>query len=402
MSLTPTNANMQQHPEAFMTVMHRIQRFYDAHPGLSGVRSFSLVPHTDGFGHKYITIDTTGLRALMASFDPATPSEKTVLVNKDLYWRKLFRVAKVDSASKQVDENGRDGQRSFAHCIMTDGKAVSIVMKRPKSLKTIEKELRPDDFDLVWGLDPGVRDVFRATNSEGATAKCSTGEFYSDAKYNRSRRKLEKWKLMEPRISAIETWIPGGKTTKIDRLETHIEYVADVEDILTEFYGRQRVRNLKFSRYCACKKKLHKLCKSLSQYGKRTLVGFGDWSVDSAKGIVKGHRFGPSNRLKHELKRYATVVEIDEHLTSQVCNCCKRRSLENMRIRKRGEDGRWTSQKSHSVLHCRSNVCLNKTVNRDDNASRNILELTFAMLTKLDRPACFSRECGCIPKVPSV
>ena len=268
-------------------------------------------------------------------------------------------------------------------------------MKKPKNLKTVEKDLQLEDFDLVWGLDPGVRDVFRATNSQGATAKCSSGEFHSDAKYENSRQKLDQWKTREPRILAIETRIPGGKTVKIERLTTHIEYLADVEDTLTEFYSRQRVRNFKFSRYCACKKKLHKLCKSLSEYGKRTLVGFGDRSVASAKGVVTGHRFGPSNRLRHELKRYATVVEIDEHLTSQVCSCCKRRSLENMRIRERAENGRWTSKKSHCVLHCRSNVCLNKTKNRDVNASNNILELTFAMLNKQARPACFRRECSC-------
>lgn len=60
------------------------------------------------------------------------------------------------------------------------------------------------------------------------------------------------------------------------------------------------------------------------------------------------------------------------------------------------KDGRWTSQKSHSVLHCRSNVCVDKIVNRDTNASRNILELTVAAQNNVEWSALCSpdfREC---------
>lgn len=159
MPLVPTDTNMQRHPEVFIPLMYKVQRFFDCHSDLLGVKSFSLIPTTLGFGHKYITIDTTSLRALMASVDPSVPSETVVIANKDLYWNKLFRVAKVDTAHKGLDDAGRDDRRSFAHCIYTDGKSVSIRMKKPKHVARHEKELRPEDFDLVWGLDPGVKDM---------------------------------------------------------------------------------------------------------------------------------------------------------------------------------------------------------------------------------------------------
>jgi hypothetical protein len=47
--------------------------------------------------------------------------------------------------------------------MLTDGKSVSIVLRKPKR-KSTPRKINLADYDLIWGLDPGRRDLFVATN----------------------------------------------------------------------------------------------------------------------------------------------------------------------------------------------------------------------------------------------
>ena len=76
--------------------------------------------------------------------------------------------------------------------------------------------------------------------------------------------------------------------------------------------------------------------------------------------------------------------------TSKTCNCCKQRAFEHMyQTTVDPETWRRSRRKLHSVLHCKTSDCLIMTVSRDVNASRNILELTQALLAGQPRPECF-------------
>ena len=388
MPLPPTEKNMQAAPHQFMRILYEIQRFNDRNCSLKGVRSFSLLPHTDGFTSKYVTVCSTGLHTLLKSSGAAVPGESAFLADKerlDQYWKQLFKVEKLLEP---------DRRRKFAYMFLTDGKAVSVVMTRPIASSPVAPHvLREGDFDEVLGVDPGMRDMYVASSADGRLLRCSSAEFYNDAGYVYSRKKLECWKAANPVIGVLERNIPTNKTADLTTLKKHISYVTRHQTTLSQFYGAQRVKNLKFKRFCACKKKLHQLCTRLAAHGKRTLVGFGDWSIVTAAGVVKGCRPGPSTRLRRELKRYATVVDIDEYRTSKTCNTCKLHSFENMlhRVHDDATD-RMKSHKVHCVLHCKTSGCLSKTVNRDVNASRNIMELTIHLLCGQPRPPCFSRH----------
>ena len=53
----------------------------------------------------------------------------------------------------------------------------------------------------------------------------------------------------------------------------------------------------------------------------RVGIGIGNWS--QVDGVVKDHPQAPSKRIKKSLSKYATVIEVDEYRTSQVCSKCK-------------------------------------------------------------------------------
>ena len=383
---SPTTANLQGRPHAFIKVMFEIQRFNDRNAEMRGVHSFSLVPLAAGFTANYIKVCSTGLRALLVSVGQPVPAEKEFLRDevRSPFWRRLFRVDIVETAN-----------RRFKDEILTDGKAVTVVLRREKtgSEEGAEPVLRADDYDTIWGIDPGMRDMFVGADNHDTSLRCSSAEFYNDAKFTYSNAKTKLWRDSDPAIKGIERSMPRRRSADASVFSTYIKYLLRHIETLQTFYGAQRFKNLKFLRYCASKKKLAKLCRALTaRSGSRTLIGFGDWSVATASGVIKGCRPGPSTRLRRELRKYATVLDVDEFRTSKTCNCCKQRNLSNMIHRLRdGQTGTFMSKKVHSVLHCGTSGCLSATVNRDVNASRNILEITVALLKGNWRTICFLR-----------
>ena len=116
-------------------------------------------------------------------------SEEFFTQHRDFYWRQLFHIEKLETAS-------RHGSRTFAYEILTNGKAVSVVLERPNPVSTAE-EFNDDDLDclrypyqtlhvqndqMVWGMDPGQRDLFHAVNGDGEHMACSNKQYYHDAR----------------------------------------------------------------------------------------------------------------------------------------------------------------------------------------------------------------------------
>lgn len=68
--------------------------------------------------------------------------------------------------------------RKFADEITTDGKVVSIVLRRhTKTQKTVPTEGKAKNYVQTWVLDPGKRDMFVAVNQKGKKVKCSSKQF---------------------------------------------------------------------------------------------------------------------------------------------------------------------------------------------------------------------------------
>jgi hypothetical protein len=449
-TMTPTDAHLSHHPEAFMKLLHAFQL-----TAASNGKQFSLLPHTGGFTTKFMKINGNILRRLVLdglteeeeaamaaatakkrskaakaaaaarkaakeggpSNAPATaasdgdggddglvPGEAGFLAVQSVWWAKFFYIDKVSTA-----------RRKFGNEILTDGKSVKITMtyERPPAPDSPPLPDR-DDFDAILGLDPGVRDMFVTTDLNGATMSCSAKEFYHDAKYNLTTKKIRTWTAAAPDITAILESMPSKHDFEPAARRQYGRYVLHHYERLKEFYGALRFRNLKLLRHIHRKKKLRKICQQLTSSAEpgRTLIGFGDWSASSG-GCISGRR-GPVMKLKKELRKYATVMDVDENYTSKTCNCCKLRSLRNMKCHKHlsakalARPLRWRlaleddwdaprrkralTQKVHSVLHCSTNGCFSTTVNRDVNASRNILELAMGALRGWPRPKVFCHD----------
>ena len=406
--------NLSTKPELAMPLLHKFAKYAEVENAklaervvdktLDGraklVRLFSLLPHKGGFGASHVKICGNGLYGLLKR-SGCDVKEGDFKRDLDDWWKKLFAIERFETET-----------RRFAGEILTDGVGVSIVLKKPKRIsenddnhsKKCKKKrktaptcgVEPFDisyYDQVWGLDPGRRDLFVATDVENTSMHCSSKEFYHDAKYKESTRKNRRWTDKDAFVTSSINGMPSKKCATLSALRRYVDYLLPRLERLLIFYARRRVRSQKFKRFIYCQKKLHSLCKLLtSRSGKRTIVGFGDWSNQN-NGAIKKCQSAPVKRLEKELKKYCRVVSIDEYRTSKTCNGCHC-DLSNARKAVIGKDFKLHHTKIHGVLHCPNSECENMTMNRDVNASKNIRDLLIAAALGEERPLAFRRGFG--------
>ena len=351
-----------------------------AAPDYVQIRSFSLLPYKRGFECSHFKMCKAGLWALLRRAEIKVPHQGTGWNEvADEWWRELFHVDKFETVN-----------RKFAGEIVTDGKSVSISMRKPKREPVI-RELNAKDYDVMWGLDPGRTDLFVASNQNGEKVSCSAREFYEDARYKKRNQKIRVWQENRPDVLEATRNMPTKKTSSLERLKEYVEFMIPRMDLLLKFAMVKPFRKLKLRSYIFAKKKLRELCLKLTaQAGRRTLVGFGDWSNQDIGGLIKKCPAGPVKPFERMLRQYCRVEPIDEFRTSKLHERCHS-PLVHQYSKRMCRDGVERTLKVHGVLHCKNNGCHGMTVNRDENASKNMLLLLQRKIQGEERPSEFCR-----------
>jgi transposase len=288
--------------------------------------------------------------------------DKDFMKKRREYWTKLFNIEDFETQKKH-----------FSYEILTDGKAVSIVLEydtKPVTTPDIQ------DYDVVWGLDPGRSNVYTAVSDHGHIVNVSTPEYYFESKYTEKNIKYAKWYKNDVRVNKVFKELPSLKTSSLEGYLNYLDMFFVEVDYLLDLHYKKPFRDVKFKTYVFAQKKLHKMCMALTNGNKHTVVGFGDWSNTDSPILNKPK--GPVKRFKECLKRYATVIDIDEFRTSKTCSCCHKELVRT---------------KVYTVLRCDNTLCKRNLVNRDRNAANNILCLLQHHLKEEPRPECFRRKC---------
>ncbi|RLN56851.1 hypothetical protein BBJ28_00014403 [Nothophytophthora sp. Chile5] len=300
----------------FLQDIEERNRISQGDPEFRQVRTFTVLPTKRGFECSHMKMCKLGLRSLLQRAGIRVPPEgpKWNAVERT-YWRRLFNIKKFETAN-----------RKFAGQIVTDGKAVSIVMRKPKRETDSEQArvISMSEFDVMWGLDPGRRDLFVATNQLDETVSCSTKEFYEEARYTKAKQKIKGWQDRSPRVLEAIRNMPTKKSASLETLGYYIRFMTKRMDLLLGFARHKPFRRLRLRSFIFMKKKLRQLCLMLAREGDRTVVGFGDWSNQDVAGIIKKSPAGPVKRFERELARYCTVISIAEFRTSKVHFDCER------------------------------------------------------------------------------
>jgi hypothetical protein len=292
------------------------------------------------------------------------------------------------------------------HYFMTDGKTVSIVLKKrgfePKKRRTkleiekdkkeppkkkvikkqdnkIKTETKLDMKNLkLIGIDPGLRMVFVGckttidpTTDKNHIIKLSSKQYYTDIKSTRMSMKLKKLVERNNLSNLFSSTAPSRKTSKIDQLSLCIETITEKLHKLIRTLMESKAREWKFDKYRFQQKKIVEICKMLS--GKRrpeeernVIIGWGNWSNPN-NSIIRGHKRGPVKRIVKELRRWCRVETIDEFNTSKKCSKCLS-DTEKMKYLQHDE-----MRTVNDVLRCKNEKC-RTYFDRDINGARNMLK----------------------------
>jgi hypothetical protein len=377
---TPTESNIIKHSSHFISIYHNIQREFEKYPNKKGIRSFSLLPNKNSFTMDSIQICTSCLEDII-SYLTNKPNIKDFAEKRREYWLELFNIEQYETSTK-----------TFHYTIFTDGKAGVITMDKPKAKEVKPIDITEKQYDSYVGIDPGVRALYTACNDKGDILQCTTRQYRHDSKMIYACKKIQMW---YKKWEHYESWkrIPSFKASSTLDMLVYLEYVLPKLDIYMKFHCEKNFRGLSFTSYCRSKATLNKICKTISgnnNNSHKTLVGFGDFSQQH--GLTKGHPTTPILKLKRELRRYCDVVEIDEWGTSKTCNkCFGRVNLYRNKKKRKGETKARMSN-YHSVIRCNSNECTLCCMDRDINASKNILLLLQLEKSGNGRPKCFRGE----------
>jgi len=394
---TPTEANIVKHSNHFVKIYYSILKEFEKYPETKGVRTFTLLPHKHGFTQSHITICNAGLENTLKyianelkrannNIDSGLDVKKFAENSND-YWKELFNITKYETKNKK-----------FGYTILTDGKSVVLQMRKPVKPEKTATQYTEQQYDNFLGIDPGIRALITSYDTNDKVIQVSTREYRRESKMIYACKKRENW---YKRWEHYEEWklIPTIKTSKTSVMKEYFKYVFPRLRIFTEFHIEKGFRNLNFTSYCRSKATLAKICERISGVTKKTkhmktLVGFGDYSQQH--GLVKSHPTTPILRLKKELRRYCKVVDIDEYKTSKTCSSCNKEIvLYRNRIQRKKMGVLEPIAKMtniHSVIRCKHNECKLCCMDRDINASKNILGLLLNQYRGEERPVCFRPE----------
>ena len=394
---TPTEANIVKHSNHFVKIYYSILKEFEKYPETKGVRTFTLLPHKHGFTQSHITICNAGLENTLKyianelkcannNIDSGLDVKKFE-ENSNEYWKELFNITKYETKNKK-----------FGYTILTDGKSVVLQMRKPVKPEKTATQYTEQQYDNFLGIDPGIRALITSYDTNDKVIQVSMREHRHKSKMIYACKKREGW---YKKWEHYEEWklIPTIKTSKTSVMKEYFKYVFPRLQIFTEFHIEKGFRNLNFTSYCRSKATLAKICECISGVTKKTkhvktLVGFGDYSQQH--GLVKSHPTTPILRLKKELHRYCRVVDIDEYKTSKTCSSCNKEIvLYRNRIQRKKMGVLEPIAKMtniHSVIRCKHNECKLCCMDRDINASKNILGLLLNQYRGEERPVCFRPE----------
>ena len=292
-------------------------------------------------------------------------------------------------------------------------------------------------FETFIGIDPGRTNVITAYSGDmtrnGKKSSClmiSQREYYSRIHQNDFNKYQERVRKGDTNYNTILQFMPTMKTGSFDAFKEAVRYRLLYQDMLFDYAAKKAFRRYRFRSKVYKQKVLDEICRMIvkekskqarkkekrknrkarkkrkkkgekeppaerkkqQDLTKKNMIGFGDWSAKQDTGFFKGKSTmtAPVKKIRRELRRYATVVRIDEFNTSQVCSTCHEK-MKNMVERQivHDETGcHFPSRKVHQVMCCKSTQCP-KQWQRDVNASRNMYDLLMCKVKGEPRPACF-------------
>ena len=412
-----------------------------------GERPYQVIPQRNTMTPQHITLETSMIVDIIGSsydiFSYSTEEMNNVVKHQDHIWGQVLKLEK-----NSIFKNKK---YTFHNQIKTDGWDCCLLFiknkyknktwrtKLPDQIETYEfkqlknltkaecDEYRKEEQYKLVGNDPGKRHITTMTDDNDLKG---TGKVFQYSACQRRRDtytkqsaqilKTEKLKFGINKLEAVLTGNETYKTSKkkgknkkskrsevitekekpqlsvprqkrslnVEVYKRFIELKNKVNGQVKSFYERDLFRKLNFRRFVRTKQtemtfisKIQNtyLSKQEIQNGKKLVIFHGDYSRTSQ---MKGCVPSPNIGIKKLMSNYFIVIDVDEYLTSQKYW----RTGEQM-VNFKDKNG----HSIHGILIPKEKPerCIH--VDRDVNASRNILEISKHFLLKQERLEVFKR-----------
>ncbi|KAK9388089.1 hypothetical protein V1515DRAFT_579533 [Lipomyces mesembrius] len=241
--------------------------------------------------------------------------------NRSEWWCRLFRLHRIQGIQVPgiilpAGLPSRQTERQFDFYMSTDGVGASFICRRPR--RTPGPAVNPATVPFSIGsstfvsIDPGVTDLAVGIRAE-LTWPC-----LPDSGVNVEGRGLRLKREALDRgvdVGSTATTLPTSKTAQVALCLDHARESVGAFHILFEHYKDERT--LRWKTYCREQKALHSICLRVkgNKRAKKEAVVVSLWRrsvwLDNGR---------PVKKLRKHLRRYATVVPVDEFRTSRVCS----------------------------------------------------------------------------------
>ena len=259
-------------------------------------------------------------------------------------------------------------------------------------------------------IDPGVNSLLTMMSKDKKTkftySKC---EYLNRIKRKEILKKMEK--IKNEKITKIENKLTKEKT----RLKTsniyknfneYFKLKMEIHKEIVKLYNDIRFNKLKWYSFINIKRSENKLVNDIKkQFGNDTVLIMGDWSMkkDKIKSIST-----PNKKYEKILNKNFPMLKIDEFRTSIIENESEKKcenliiekkyeklniksvySLEKLKKQNLTKYKKELNKKIHKILTCKTSEKFIKYINRDENATMNMISIVSSYINNNIKPEIF-------------
>lgn len=361
-------------------------------------RPFQVIPQKT-FGIKNITLNTSGLVEILSDHSKEIYSvDYSVMKNNIKQYQKHAWIEILKLENKGIFKHP---QHVFYNQIQTDGVSCSLLfIKKDYYNKTYGQRMPKDQSDDLYiekltdlnkqecskitnivGVDPGKRALMTMVDSSGKFYSITNARRRVETGTKRSNEILltEKNNFdIKPQELSLSK--ETRRTTCINKYSNFLK-VKQTKPKIEEFYSRELWRKLALKRYINTQSFNHRILNEISEmYGSDVVIFLGNWS-NNCSTQLRGSAPSLNKGMYKILSSRFRVLEVDEFRTSKFYNKDTSQELVKLKVRGRARHALLTPKgKPNGVI-----------VNRDHNASKNILGICKKYLKNQTRPAAFRR-----------
>jgi hypothetical protein len=352
----------------------------------------------------YVHFSKTSILSLLRSLKIITSQQEADKDNKCELIDRFFDTKKFVKKNENITFD----------CFYTDGYTVSVVHTKETSFSSetsssetyttnIINNFRKDfnekkPLKQLISIDPGMVRIFTchdfnlneqlkaysstSSSSHSSSSLSSSNSFSSSDddywvnKFNYPSNEYYNFIKIEKHLNDISVYITdisqkllSCKTSDIENLKKYISCFNSIYEKI--YYYKKNIEKTRQKHFKTFIKKRIYFDNLVNRF-RNSIVGIGDWKQSADSKIRR--RKGPNQELKNHLRSNGiSLIEIKEHRTSITCHSCHNR-FEQL------------NQRMFICSNCKTKNNHRLVIDRDVNASRNMMRCLIALLFGLERP----------------